>query len=63
MAKKTKTTYETALKELQEIVSQLQEEMVSVDDLSAKAKRAATLVSFCQDKLRTTEKELKDLFD
>lgn len=63
MSKKKSTTYEKALSELQAIVTELQEEMVSIDDLSTKSKRAAELVKFCQQKLRNTEEELKDLFE
>lgn len=63
MAKQKKLTYESAVEELQLIVNQLQEEAVSVDDLSEKVKRAAELVKFCQEKLRRTEEELGGLFE
>ena len=63
MSKKKKLTYDSALAELQQIVSQLQEEMISLDDLSARAKRAAELVKFCQEQLRKTEEEVKGLFE
>ena len=62
MAKTKKLTYEAAMQELQGIVNQLQEEAVSVDELSGKVKRAAELVKFCQEKLRDTEEELGGLF-
>jgi len=63
MSKKKQLSYESALAELQEIVGQLQSEMVSVDHLSEKAKRAAELVKFCQEKLRKAEEEIKGLFE
>ncbi len=63
MKKKKELSYDSALAELQELVGQLQEEVISMDDLSEKAKRAAELVKFCQDKLRKTEEELKGLFE
>lgn len=56
-------SYESALTELQELVSELQGEAVSIDDLSAKAKRAAALIKHCREKLRHTDQELKGLFD
>jgi exodeoxyribonuclease VII small subunit len=56
--KKEKMTYEAAYAELQQIVSALQNDSVSIDDLSEKVKRAAELVAFCQEKLRTIETEL-----
>ncbi|HFA51460.1 MAG TPA: exodeoxyribonuclease VII small subunit [Bacteroidetes bacterium] len=63
MSKKKQLTYDKALTELQDIVTQLQEEIVSMESLSAKAKRAAELVKFCQEKLRKTESEIKTLFE
>ena len=62
MARK-KLTYETALAELKALVNELQEEAVSVDDLSAKMKRAAELIAFCQTKLRTVEGDLEGFFE
>lgn len=56
-------TYETAMEELQSIITELQGEAVSIDDLSTKAKRAAQLIKECREKLRHTDQELKGLFD
>jgi exodeoxyribonuclease VII small subunit len=54
MKKNTTTqTYESAYNELQQIVSALQNDAISIDDLSEKVKRASELVAFCQDKLRS----------
>lgn len=55
-------TYEEAIKELQETVAQLQEDHINVDELAAKAKRAAELIAYCREKLRTTEEEIGGLF-
>lgn len=55
-------TYEQALQELQTIVRALQEDTVSVDDLTEKSRRAAELIRYCQEKLRITEAEVKNLF-
>lgn len=54
--------YETALKELQEIVEVLQEGTTSIDELSDKAKRASQLIDFCRNKLRQAEQDLDGLF-
>lgn len=59
---KKKISYESALKELQAIVSQLQEESIGMDDLSAKVARGAELIEFCKTELRKTEQQLSDLF-
>ena len=58
-----KISYESALSELQELVTDLQGEAVSIDDLSVKAKRAAVLIQYCRKQLRHTDQELKGLFD
>jgi exodeoxyribonuclease VII small subunit len=47
--------YESAWAELQQIVSALQSGAVGIDDLSAKIERAAELVRFCRERLRSTE--------
>jgi len=62
MSKKT-LNYKSAMEELQTIVAQLEANAIGIDELSEKVKRAAELVQFCQQKLRTTEKEMDNLFD
>ncbi|MFQ5447246.1 MAG: exodeoxyribonuclease VII small subunit, partial [Saprospiraceae bacterium] len=59
MSKKVKLTYDSAMDELKEIVSNLQEELVGMDELSGKMKRAGELIRFCREKLRATEQELE----
>ncbi|MBC7828395.1 MAG: exodeoxyribonuclease VII small subunit [Chitinophagaceae bacterium] len=54
-------TYETAYKELDQIAKEIQNESVSVDVLAEKVKRAAELITFCQGKLRSTEKEVNKI--
>ena len=61
MSSKSQLTYESALKELQQIVSELQEEAIGMDVLAAKVKRAGVLIQFCREKLRDTEKEIEGL--
>jgi len=48
---------------LQSIIDQLQEDQVSVDELSQKARRAAELIQLCREKLRETEEDIGGLFD
>lgn len=55
--------YTAALEELQSIVAELQSDSVSMDDLATKTKRAAELIHFCQQRLRTTEEEITNLFE
>ena len=61
MSKKT-MTYESALKELQEVVEDLRNEMVSVDDLTNKVNRAKELIDFCKNKLRNVGTDLEGIF-
>ncbi len=54
-------TYEQAYNELLEIVNGIENESISIDILAEKVKRASELIQFCQDKLRSTEKELNNI--
>lgn len=51
-------TYTAAFEELKEIVDQLENDNVSVDELTEKMKRATVLMKICRDKLTKTEKEV-----
>ncbi len=53
-----KLTYEKAYAELERIMQDLQEDKISVDNLSAQVKRAVTLITFCNEMLRSTEAEV-----
>ncbi len=57
--------YKDAFEELQQIVTDIEEGDISVDELSEKVKRAATLIKICKKKLSSTEADvnaiLKDL--
>lgn len=58
-----KHTYEAAHRELQDIVQRLQDEAISIDELTAQTRRAAELIKFCRQKLRDTEIALQQLFE
>lgn len=59
--------YEESFDELQQIVADLEDGEVSVDELSAKIKRASELIQWCKKKLTSTEEDvskiLKELED
>ena len=55
------TTYEKAYEELEAIMNDLQEDRISVDDLTTKVKRAAELITFCNELLRSTEAEVNKI--
>jgi len=54
-------TYERAYEELEAIMHELQEDKISVDELTTKVKRAAELITFCNDMLRSTEAEVNKI--
>jgi len=54
----TEPSYTEAFEELQTIVSEIEQGEISVDDLSAKVKRAALLIRICKSKLSTTEEDV-----
>jgi exodeoxyribonuclease VII small subunit len=54
-------TYERAYEELELIMQELQADKVSVDELTVKVKRAAELITFCNNMLRSTEDEVNKI--
>jgi exodeoxyribonuclease VII small subunit len=53
--------YTEAFKELQAIISELEDGEISVDTLSEKVKRAAFLIKICKDKLHATEGDVNKI--
>lgn len=53
--------YTDAHKELQEIVSEMENAEISIDDLDTKIKRASELLKICKDKLFKTEKNVQEI--
>lgn len=51
-------TYESALRELQQIVAALQSEQIKIDDLAQQSKRAAELLAFCKARLRQIQEDI-----
>lgn len=58
---KSKISYDASFEELQSIMRDLQEDEISVDELTEKVKRAAELLKICNQVLRDTEKNVGDL--
>ncbi len=56
-----KLTYTEAFGELQEIVAEIEDGRISVDELSAKVKRAALLIKICKNKLTSTEEDVNKI--
>lgn len=60
---KDKITYSQAIEELEAIVSEIENEDISVDILSEKVKRASHLIQICKDALHSTEEEVKRILE
>ncbi len=61
--KEKQLTYEEAYKELEAIISDIEDGEIGVDVLSEKVKRAAELIAFCKQKLATTESDVQKILD
>jgi exodeoxyribonuclease VII small subunit len=61
MAKK-QITYNEAIKEINEILTIIENDDIDVDVITEKVKRACFLIKFCKDKLHTAEEEIEKLF-
>lgn len=56
-------TYTEAMGEVERILERIQREEISVDDLAAEVKRAATLIAECRKRLRKAEEEVGKLLE
>ncbi len=56
-------TYEKAMEVLSTIMNDLENDKVSVDQLSDKVKEAQQLIQFCRNKLRGTEEVVLGMMD
>jgi exodeoxyribonuclease VII small subunit len=59
MARTKELTYGQALAELEDIIGRIESEEVDVDALAEKVKRAAVLIRFCKEKLKSTGEDVK----
>jgi exodeoxyribonuclease VII small subunit len=62
-AMETPKDYTAAFEELKEILSALQQDEIGVDALAEKVKLAAHLISYCGERLRSTENEVQKVLD
>ncbi len=61
MSENDHPSYSEAFEELQEIVAEIERGEISVDELSAKVKRASLLVTICKTKLSSTEADVNKI--
>ncbi len=55
--------YSAALKELQEILSELESENVDVDRLASRVEQAGILIHLCQERLAAAELQVERVVD
>ena len=55
--------YEEALREIEEIVSRLENDEMDIDSLSTELKKAQKLIKQRKDVLEKTEKDVKSILD
>lgn len=56
-------TYENAMKRLEQIVSQIENNELNIDQLSTSLKEAQELIAFCKGKLYETDTEIKKMLE
>ena len=55
--------YEEAIKKLEQIVSDIENNKLDIDLISDKIKEAQELIKFCKDKLYKTDEEIQKLLE
>ena len=55
--------YETAMKEIESIVAEMESGTLELDTLTEKLKRAHTLIQLCKKRLTDTDNEVKRILD
>lgn len=63
MDKKQNLKYEEAIRQLEDIVSKMENDELDIDQLSTQLKQAQQLVKLCKDKLTKTDADIKKLLD
>ncbi len=56
-----KQSYAEALAEIEEIIGNIEDDKYTIDELADKVKRISSLITFCKDKLHSTEEELNNI--
>jgi exodeoxyribonuclease VII small subunit len=55
---KSEITYTEAYSKLEKLVAEIESDDIQLDTLAGKVKQANELIVFCEEKLRTIEKEV-----
>ena len=60
---KEKLTYNSAIRETEEILKEIENNETDIDQLSAKVKRVTYLLDFCKNKLQKTEEDIEKIIN
>ena len=60
---KEKISYESSIKEIEEILEQIETGTLGVDELAAKVTRVTELLKACRQKLHQTEAQINKILD
>lgn len=60
---KSKFSYKEAILELENILSEIENDELDLDVLSSKVKRASELIKKCKMKLKKTEEEIESILE
>lgn len=63
MTKKVDISYQDAITELEQILNDIQGNQISVDTLTDSVARASELIKYCKEKLKSTETQIKGIFE
>lgn len=55
--------YEEAVRQIEDIVSRMENDELDIDSLSAELKTAQKLIKMCKDKLQKTEDDVKRILE
>ncbi len=58
-----KISYTEAMRELEEIVAEIEQGEITIDTLSQKVKRASELIKICKNKLTSTEEDVNKILE
>lgn len=59
----TETKYETAIRQLEDIVEKLENNELDIDEMSKHLKKAQQLIALCKDRLTKTDEEIQKLLE
>lgn len=54
-------TYEQAMKRIEQLASQLEDNQIGIDEMAEKLKEAQQLIAYCKQKLYTADEEIQKI--